>query len=218
MQSGNVRRESTGPMRQGQSTATAAGIGGVAYVAALSQGVPEPYAAMGALAVSAVAGVVGTWARDRGAERDLLLYRLLALLGCCALFVASPVQAEDTSITYQEPSTKVDGTALDDLALIRVLTTQDGEVVLSQEFPASGPSGGQVVTQETAVDVQPGEFEVYVVAVNKRGEASEASNTQTLVVPSLAPPSPPVLQELTVTLELRFSDGTVQTKVVQGTP
>ena len=102
-------RIATTATRQGGSTLAAGGQGIVVVLLLQYLGLPTEVAAGLGAAWAAVAGVIGTWARDRQHAGDTrLLVRLATLIGCIALILAP---AACVSITTQ-PDGSVTGRAL----------------------------------------------------------------------------------------------------------
>ena len=98
------------------------------------------------------------------------------------------------SVTYTEPSTSVDGTALNDLKETQVFVSVDGAPPVGEiSTPASTPTGGVAIAKSVVVDLAPGEthtVSVFARAADTSGNISPDSNTDTATVDFLAPGAP----------------------------
>ena len=127
-------RIATTATRQGGSTLAAGGQGIVVVLLLQYLGLPTEVAAGLGAAWAAVAGVVGTWARDRQHEGDRrLLIRLATLIGCVALMLAP---AACVSITTQ-PDGSVTGRALAGGAAKQCVEAADGATRTCVELQAT---------------------------------------------------------------------------------
>jgi hypothetical protein len=118
---------------------------------------------------------------------------LLAFVMCLVLGMASPSVCQSATVTlvWDEPTTNTDGSALTDLATIKVY--QDGVAIKS--VPASRATGGGLnqTTTVTVPDPAAGTtktYSFYCTAIDTAGNESVASNTVTRFFDALAPASP----------------------------
>ncbi|HYM58158.1 MAG TPA: hypothetical protein VES79_09350 [Solirubrobacteraceae bacterium] len=107
---------------------------------------------------------------------------------CARLAVpAKPAPATTThAVDYQEPTTKADGTPLQDLASIRLYWRVDGGPETVVMLPVSSPKGGVLRRFSLTVPATSGTLSVTVTAVDASGKESARS---TPVTKTIGPPT-----------------------------
>lgn len=104
------------------------------------------------------------------------------------------VNGVDVTVTYKEPSTNSDGSALQDLSHTNVYhQLGNGEPVKSANVPAVAATGGGAKEVKIAVPVQAGQeasATFWATATDKSSNESAKSATVNLTIDRL-PPAPP---------------------------
>lgn len=132
--------------------------------------------------------------------------RFTAILALILTAFAAPARALDftptgavLTVTYVEPTTNTDGSALDDLAKTtinsRVCPVVGPCVAAFTPFdvPASSPSGGATIGRQITVGITPGQqnnVEVYATATDTSGNVSPDSDHIVKRVDRLSPKAP----------------------------
>lgn len=97
------------------------------------------------------------------------------LSGILGMLIASVCLA--TTVTFDEPSTNTDGSPLTDLASHRVYRGQSpGNYTEHYDVPASGPNGGQTVTNQIPDPTSYGTYYYAATSLDSSGNESSPSN------------------------------------------
>jgi hypothetical protein len=130
------------------------------------------------------------------------MVRRIALAISLFLLAAGPAWAltitpsgAQLTVTYKEPTTSVDGTALDDLKLTTIYYQVQGgpPIVKALEVPATRAAGGGAIEKPITIPAEPGKkiyVNIWATATDLSGNESDKSNIVTQRVDLLAP-SPP---------------------------
>jgi hypothetical protein len=108
---------------------------------------------------------------------------------CATLAVPAkpPPPSTTHTIELQEPSVNADGTALKDLASIRIYWRVDNGPESVTTYPVSSPTGGQARRLELTVPAIRGTLSISVTAVDTAGNESGRSATTTKVITPATP-------------------------------
>jgi hypothetical protein len=137
--------------------------------------IPMPYHASGA-----TSGFVCVYAQDAAGNVSP---------GVTCATLAVPARPSTThTVDYHEPTTNADGTALQNLASIRLYWRVDDGPETMVSYPASSPTGGQERRFRLTVPATSGTLSVTLTAVDLRGNESArtAPVTKTITAPTSA--------------------------------
>ena len=110
-------------------------------------------------------------------------------VSCATLAIPAKAAPPSTShtIELQEPSTSANGTALKNLAFIRVYWRVDNGPESVTTYPVSSPTGGQPRRLQLTVPATSGTLSVQLTAVDTAGNESARSATATKIIAPTTP-------------------------------
>lgn len=117
----------------------------------------------------------------------------LLLLSSTSFAIDGSLTGSEITVTYQEPTTNKNGSALTDLAKTTIYAKSNGTTDKIKDVNATSATGGGTITESFIVAVGPdqeADVEVWATATDVVGNESDKSASITVRVDHLAPASP----------------------------